>query len=42
VNLNNGDNYKACRSAFWMPPIKTKPNCPTKPNTDHHNGDLKI
>jgi len=23
VNLNNGDNYKECCSAFWMPPIKT-------------------
>jgi len=23
VNLNNGDKYKACCSAFWVPPIKT-------------------
>ena len=30
MNLNNGDNYKACCSAFWVPPIKTHswlPSC---------------
>jgi len=23
VNLNNGENNKACWSALWAPPIKT-------------------
>jgi len=30
VNLNNGDNNKACWSGFWVPPIKTHswlPSC---------------